>query len=149
MNTFNRGRPEPGNRRDYSPQTSKPVEAAYYRDPQKTLLNPDLLDKYAEEQAGLLHTKINSAQIRRFFGEIKNLYLRLTQGRTWSELEPMFRMIKSKVAYAQGTDRVTQEFGDFLIFNINKVKDQKDFEAFVMFFEAVLGFAYGKGMVKK
>jgi len=58
-------------------------------------------------------------------------------------------MGKSKAMYAKGTGKIENEFCVFLTTNIDKIKDQKDFEAFVLYFEAVLGYAYGKGMVKK
>jgi len=55
-------------------------------------------------------------------------------------------MVKSKAMYAKGTGRIESEFCSFMMTNIDKVKDQKDFEAFVKYFEAVLGYAYGKGL---
>lgn len=144
-NPQNRGRPD----RHSRPPAPKAVDVNFFTDPEKKSVNPTLLDTDAEKQAGELHGAINSAQIRRFFGEIKNLYLRMQQGRAWSELEPFVRMVKSKAMYAQGTNRIPPAFCAFLTTNIDKVKDQKDFEAFVLYFEAVLGFAYGKGLVRK
>lgn len=146
-NQRQRGGPQTGAR---EPQpVPKAVSVTFYRDSEKKILNPDLLDKDAEKQASELHTKINSAQIRRFFGEVKNLSLRLQQGRPWKDLEPFVRMLKSKALYAKGTERIPPHFSAFLTDNIDKIKDQKDFEAFVLYFESVLGYLYGKGMVKK
>ncbi|HOM62093.1 MAG TPA: type III-A CRISPR-associated protein Csm2 [Anaerohalosphaeraceae bacterium] len=139
----------PGSAQPPSKPPLKAVEVKFYKDPEKKLINPDLLDKDAEKQASELHAKINSAQIRRFFGEVKNLYFRLKEGRPWEELEPFVRMLKSKALYAAGTGRIPEEFCAFIKDNIDRIKDSKDFEAFVLYFEAVLGYAYGKGMVKK
>jgi len=121
----------------------------YYKDPGQKVLNPDLLDNLAEKQAGALHDKINSSQVRRFFGEVKSIYLCLQENRPWSDLEPRFRMLKSRAYYASGTQRIPRVFCDFLATNIDKVKNEKDFRAFVQYFEAVLGFMYGKGLVTK
>ncbi|NLE29147.1 MAG: type III-A CRISPR-associated protein Csm2 [Phycisphaerae bacterium] len=131
------------------PPATPSVPVKFYLDAEKTQLNPTLLNVDAEKQADQLHQKINSAQIRRFFGEIKNLSLRLQQGRPWTQIEPLFRMLRSKAAYASGTSKITSEFSTFISENVDRVKDQRDFEAFVLYFEAMLGFAYGKGLVKK
>jgi len=129
---------------------ARAVPVKFYLDPPvKEQLNPDLLNKDAEEQAEALHKKINSAQLRRFFGEVKNLLLRLEQGRPWTQIEPLFRMLRSKAAYAEGSQKIPAEFSAFIADNVKQVKDEKDFRAFALYFEAVLGFAYGKGLVKK
>jgi CRISPR-associated protein Csm2 len=127
------------------------LQVNFYNDSSKKTINPTLLDSDAEKQADMLHSKISSAQTRKFFGEVKNLYLRLKQGRSWSELEPVFRMLKSKAFYASkaGNAKIPDEFRAFITDNVDRVKDEEDFKAFVMYFEAVLGFAYGKGLVKK
>lgn len=127
------------------------VHVTFYLDPQaKQQLNPTLLDEDAEKQADALRgTKINSTQIRRFFGDVKNLSLRLEQGRPWAQIEPLFRMLRSKAEYAKGTKKIPDEFSAFIGDNVERVKDQQDFKAFVLYFEAVLGFAYGKGLVKE
>ncbi len=137
--------------RDRPRMEAKALDVKFYTDAEKKILSSTLLDSDAEKQADALHTKISSAQTRKFFGEIKNLYLRLKQGRQWAELEPVFRMIKSKAYYASksGNSKIPDEFRAFITDNVDRVKDQKDFEAFVMYFEAVLGFAYGKGLVSK
>ena len=127
----------------------KALPVTFYLDAEKQNLNPTLLNADAEKQADSLHRNINSAQIRRFFGEVKNLGLRLEQGRPWSQVEPLFRMLRSKAAYAAGTRKVPYEFSAFIADNVERVKDENDFKAFVLYFEAVLGFAYGKGLVKK
>jgi CRISPR type III-A-associated protein Csm2 len=135
------------------PETkAKALEVTFYIDKSNDVLDPELLDKKALAQAEKLHDKISSAQTRKFFGEIKNLYLRLEQGREWGNIEPLFRMIKSKAYYSSksgGNAQIPDEFRAFITDNIDRVKDEKDFRAFVMYFEAVLGFAYGLGLVKK
>jgi len=125
------------------------VDAPFYEDPQKKQLNRKLFDECAEQQVDVFPPqKITSAQLRRFFGDIKNLYLRVQRGADWLQIEPLFRMVKSRALYAHNRGNIPREFKDFLTKNIDKVKDSKDFEVFVRYFEAIVGFAYGKGKVK-
>ncbi|MDH7600215.1 MAG: type III-A CRISPR-associated protein Csm2 [Sedimentisphaerales bacterium] len=157
MNTNRQGVPHEKHRQDYrrdaqSQAGQRVVQVNFFRNKAQKELDPDLLDSKAQQQAGLLHERVNSAQIMKFFGDIKGLYLRLEQGRPWNQIEPMFRMIKSKAAYAASSGRagrIPEEFRDFLVVNIDKVRDEDDLRAFVLYFEAVLGFMYGKGLVTK
>lgn len=120
----------------------------------------ELFDTLAEEQAEQL--EINSAQLRRFFGELKDLYRQFnarTAGADDAEketvyrkqIEPRFKMIRSKVSYATragGQSKLRREFADFLQQGIGRVSNVQDFLRFVTHVEAVVGFMYGKGKVK-
>lgn len=122
----------------------------------------ELVDRLAEQQAERL--AINSAQLRRFFGEIKDLYRRYNalaasaadapeQERIYHEqIEPMFKMIRSKVSYATrvgGQRKLPDEFAGFLSDAIAKVETADHFQRFVLHLEAVVGFMYGEGKVKQ
>lgn len=136
------------------PPATPSVPVKFYLDAEKTQLNPTLLNEDAEKQADLFpqdKNKISKSQIRRFFGEVKNLSLRLQQGRPWTQIEPLFRMLRSKAAYAASRKNVNfpKEFEKFISDKVNQVEDQKDFEAFALYFEAVLGFSYGKDRVSE
>ena len=122
----------------------------FYLDEAKQILNPDLLDSLADEQAKKIHGRINSAQLRRFFGEVKQLNNRLVNQQPFERLFPLVKMIKSKVWYAVNPrqEKIPKEFASFLLGGIDQIKEQKDFEAFVLYFEAVVGFMYGKGLVQ-
>lgn len=130
------------------------------------LFDPDkpeqeLYDTLAEQQANTL--QINSSQLRKFFGEAKDLYRQFNAltaaGANDSELdriyreriEARFRMLRSKVAYAErpgGQARLDRNFAAFLKEGIQKVKNHRHFVRFVLHFEAVVGFMYGQGKVK-
>ena len=129
-------------------------------DPSKE--DTELFDRLAEQQADQL--EINSSQLRRFFGEIKDLYRQfnaLTAGEAAEakkeevyrqKIEPRFKMIRSKVAYATragGQTKLPDEFAHFLKEGIQKVADYRHFIRFVMHLEAVVGFMYGKDKVRK
>jgi len=123
----------------------------FFADPQKETINPELLDKIAENQAEDIRANLNSAQLRRFFGEVKNLSSRLDHQEPFERLLPLIKMIKSKVWYAANPKKpkIPDKFASFLLGGIDQVKDEKDFKAFVLYFEAVVGFMYGKGLVTK
>ena len=62
---------------------------------------------------------------------------------------PLIKMVKSKVAYAcpsNGRDRkVPEEFRNYMELMINSIEYYKDFKAFSLCFEAVVGYFYGEG----
>jgi CRISPR-associated protein Csm2 len=123
-------------------------------DPSKPLA--DLLDKLAEEQANSIvagRDKLNSSQLRRFFGDVKSLYRRWQQGADYkTAIEPEFKMLRSKASYAcrpGDRQRIPVEFCDFISEGVKKVATEEQFKAFVQHFEAVVGFLYGSGKVGK
>lgn len=140
--------------------------------PFKVLFNPavedrDLYDTLAEQQAMAMPSgrdAINSSQLRRFFGEVKDLYRQynaLVAGKPdpaqraeiyRRQIEPRFKLVRSKVAYANrpgGQGKIPDEFSRFLSDGIAKVRDHEQFVRFVTHFEAVVGFMYGNDRVSK
>ncbi len=100
--------------------------------------------------------KLTSAQLRRFHIEAKTLEERIKQvedmddpNKEFLKLRPIVKMLKSKVAYAcpnTGRDRkVPEEFRVYIEKMVDNVEDIKDFKAFALCFESVVGFFYGQG----
>lgn len=127
-------------------------------DPQRS--DAELFDQLAEKQAEKL--KVNSSQLRRFFGELKDLFRQWRsvsaslkqdesrEERYRREFEPRFKMLRSKVSYATragGQSKLDKSFAEFLDDGIKKTNSSQDFERFVMYVEAVVGFMYGLGNV--
>jgi len=116
-------------------------------DPAKPLA--ELVDGLAEKEADQFGRDLNSSQLRRFFGEVKDLY---RQGQTGVDykavIEPRFKMLRSKVAYAThkvgATKGVPDSFKAFIDGGVKKVQTKDEFECFVKHFEAVVGFWFGK-----
>jgi len=135
---------------------SQPIRVLF--DPTKN--EAELYDSLAEEQCRRL-TKINSSQLRRFFGEIKELYRQfnsLTVDKSEEEtekvyhekIEPLFKMVRSKVSYATragGQAKLPRDFAQLLSEGISKVKTHQHFKRFVLHLEAVVGFMYGSKKV--
>jgi len=128
-------------------------------------IRAELLDKEASDQAAkfvvhyynkrvgkqVLDTKksLSSAQLRRFFGEFRRLEKKVeTEG--FSKVKPLIKMAKSKASYASNpaNPKIPPEFKNFLISNIDRINEEKEFRAFMLHFEAVVGFFYGIEGVK-
>lgn len=89
---------------------------------------------------------LSSSQLRRFFNEFRQLEKKVdTKG--FDKVKPLIKMVKSKVSYASA--KIPRTFKDFLIKNINNINEEKEFRAFMLCFEAVVGFFYGIEGVKK
>ena len=155
MSHFNRGKPGfPTRERSGDPQS--PI----LFDPTKP--DVELFDTLAEQQADAMpdgRDSINSNQLRKYFGEIKDLYRQYQangedQAFYQKSIEPRFKMIRSKVAYGSrpgGQGKLPKQFANMITVGIGKVRSGKkeDFAKFVMHLEAVVGFMYGKGKVSK
>ena len=97
--------------------------------------------------------KLTSAQLRKFHIEAKELEERVknleNHDEEFPKLRPLVKMLKSKVAYAcpnTGRDRkVPEEFRKYIEEMVENINDRKDFMAFALCFEAVVGFFYGQG----
>ena len=105
------------------------------------------------KERGPRNPKLTSAQLRRFHAEAKALEERIKnlddQKDEFAKIRPLIKMLKSKVAYAcpiTGTDRkVPEEFRKYIEEMVDNVEDAKDFKAFALCFESVVGFFYGQG----
>ena len=133
-------------------------------------LNAGLLDAQAQELAeSFVRTsdrknKLNANQLRRFYNECKNLEKRLSficQKRVnesdsgdeathaaFLQVLPLIKMLKAKVSYAANpsNQKIPRSFSDWLNKSIDAIENEKDFEAFLLSFEAVVGFCYGAGI---
>ena len=137
----------------------------FYVDENKLILNETFLTDKAKNWAKLFlspetprerwmsNPKLNSAQLRKFHIEAKDLEERVKNlenpEKQFERIRPLVKMLKSKVAYAcpsTGKDRkVPVEFRRYIEEMVDNVNDIRDFEAFSLCFEAVVGFFYGEG----
>lgn len=91
-----------------------------------------------------LKKTLSSAQLRRFFSEFRQLEKKV-KVMDFNKVKPLIKMVKSKASYAANPSnpKIPESFKNFLIKNIDKINEEKDFEAFMLHFEAVVGFFYG------
>jgi len=92
----------------------------------------------------LTRRSLSSAQIRRFFSELRQLEKKV-KVMGFDKVKPLIKMVKSKASYAANpaNPKIPSSFKNFLINNIDEIQTEKDFEAFMLHFEAVVGFFYG------
>ncbi len=90
---------------------------------------------------------LSSSQLRRFFGEFRQLEKKV-RAKDFDAVKPLIKMVKSKASYAANpkNPKIPDAFKKFLIENVDKINEEKDFKAFMLHFEAVVGFCYGLGM---
>ncbi|MEA3465354.1 MAG: type III-A CRISPR-associated protein Csm2 [Thermodesulfobacteriota bacterium] len=133
-------------------------------------LKAGLLDEQAKREAErFVHTnnkkdKLNANQLRRFYNECKNLEKRFSFAKqkqlsesgsaeaaahaAFLQVLPLIKMLKAKVSYAANPSnpKIPRTFSVWLNTSIDGIEDAKDFEAFLLSFEAVVGYSYGAGI---
>lgn len=116
-------------------------------------INPELVGKIAEDIVDdfRMKVKISSAQLRRFYGEVKDYSNQLNNGVEYKKLYPLIKMLKSMAYYAYNRNKIPLKFANFLVGLIDQVKENEEltFKAAAKHFEAVVGYMYGKGLVSK
>lgn len=137
----------------------------FYEDEKKEKLKEEFLDKRARDWARSFikpgfpsdprdrNPRLTSAQLRRFHIEAKTLEGKVDSlakpREEFLKFRPIVKMLKSKVAYAcpiPGREKkVPEEFRRYIEEMVDKIDDYKDFKAFCLCFEAVVGFFYGEG----
>lgn len=91
----------------------------------------------------LSRDSLSSAQMRRFFSEFRQLEKKV-KFKDFDKVKPLIKMVKSKASYAANRPTpIPKTFKDFLVDNINRINTKEEFEAFMLHFEAVVGFFYG------
>ncbi len=124
-------------------------------------IRPELLDQEAREAAESFvpqlpngkpeKNAIKSSQLRRFFNEFRGLERRFDQLRadpeeSFRSIKPMVKMANAKVEYAKARGVVPPAFVKWLHKHIAAIETAQDFKAFLLHFEAVVGFCYGRNL---
>jgi|BioPla2DNA2_1021312.scaffolds.fasta_scaffold131975_2 CRISPR-associated protein Csm2 len=124
---------------------------SYYLN-EKGIIKTEMLEALAENEAKKLSNAtikkkdMTTTQLRKFFNEVKALEKRLRDNgdsdEYFNKIMPLVKMLKAKIYYSSGRENVTKEFEEFILSKIDKVRDKNDFKAFVLHFEAVVGYFY-------
>ena len=106
--------------------------------------------QFVKIQEGRINERgsIKNSQLRRFFNEFKNLERQLSNSQGDEEeafkgIKPLVKMAHAKVEYAKARSVVPPAFVDWLKKHVLSIETAKDFKAFLLHFEAVVGFCYG------
>jgi len=123
---------------------------SYFVDGERKQLDDRLLDEKARQWAqSFVETRrpLKTAQMRRFYDELKALERKILLGKDQTEREANFKrdkalvtMFKAKAVYAEKREVSPKEFTQFIFDHVVSIKDLKDFQAFLKVFEAVVAF---------
>ncbi|RRD69417.1 MULTISPECIES: type III-A CRISPR-associated protein Csm2 [unclassified Desulfovibrio] len=112
-------------------------------------LDPAWVDEKAREAAESFsqgRNAIKSSQIRKFYGDVKTLERQWLAGGgddlAFARIAPVFKLLKAKSFYAHERRVVPPEFRNWLWQHVDSVNDARGFKAFLLHFEAVVGFSY-------
>jgi|JI10StandDraft_1071094.scaffolds.fasta_scaffold22566_3 CRISPR type III-A-associated protein Csm2 len=90
---------------------------------------------------------ITKTQLRRYYNDIKNIEKQWgNKKENWDSVKPLVVMMKAKISYdsRKSNNKLPQVFQDFLNNCITNINESADFAAFLKYFEAVVGFYYGR-----
>lgn len=124
-------------------------------------LRPELLDEISRglgEAFARGEHHVSSTQIRRFYSDVKDLQQKIggDLGERMKSDNPedlqqylaLVKMLKAKVAYAtrrEAGERVSRLFKDTIDKCVDLIRMPKDFQAFALFLECIIGYYYGAG----
>ena len=129
---------------------------SFYQDTEKRFMVPELFSKEARDVAKRIRG-LQSSQFRNYFQQLRALESRYladqqeSQETAWHRLQPQLHLFKAKLAYGarkEGPLAQAPEFREFMEETIDSIKDGKDFEAAMLFVEAVLAYYYALEQAK-
>lgn len=120
-------------------------------------IRPELLDQEARDKAKsfigqrpIPKETLSSSQLRRFYNEFKQLKTKYDNDETkdFAAILPLIKMQKSKTAYASNprNQKIPSSFHSFIEKNVDSIQGPEEFKAFMLHFEAVVGFFYAQGV---
>lgn len=83
---------------------------------------------------------LNNHQLRRFYGHAKTAENRLKMTKDWPAVNVDIKKLSSFAAEAKGKNKIPESFFAFLDKNVKAIKDEKDFDAFLEHFQAVVAY---------
>lgn len=125
------------------------MEIVFWKDKAKKIVEPELFSSKAETLAEKVYNghkrskeKANKpTQIRKFYDEVMRFGSILkTSPNEFESILPYVRMLNAKAAYALGRDLISAEFKEFISDSLKQIKDRDDFDVFLSYFEAFMGF---------
>jgi len=125
----------------------------FYRDKEKQYMRPELFNQEARRVAEEIrdNRELKSSQFRNYFQELRALEARYLADRqrdpegAWRKLEPQLQFFKAKLAYGarkEGPLAKARVFRRFLDEVVDSIREARDFEAALLYVEAVLAYFY-------
>jgi CRISPR type III-A-associated protein Csm2 len=117
----------------------KEPEQILFRD-KKKCLRRELLVEEAQKWAKDISVDVSYTQLRKFYSEALALKSRMEE-KTFEEVEALVGMLISKANYSKVKSNFKNKvLFDFIKSCVDAIHSKQDFNDFVLFFEAVLGF---------
>lgn len=141
--TYQKGRGERPQGRQDDRQTAPAIDVAPIRFGEK--IDPRLYSDIAEEAAKAVGSgqrqKNKPTQLRRFYDELVMLQEKVGSAEDrFEQQKPFIQMLKAKVAYAKGRDKVDENFERLLRKVVDEVKDPGTLKQAKLFMEAFMAF---------
>ena len=119
------------------------------------VVRADLMTTHAQAYGELFASRdrrnqVSSNQLRAFYSDVKALEKKIPpkDEKAFERSYYLIKMLKSKASYVQGKrsgGRVSEIFRDYIHTCVDAIETEKDFRAFLKFFESTVGFYYGAG----
>lgn len=133
-----------------------PVKISWFLNDDPKKMDPELFldkaEKIAEKILGDTDA-LSTTQIRRYYSEVKALDYRVKRWMPtekkeakFAEILPLVKMMRAKVEYKRNANsgKISLSFAQFMADCIYSVNNLEEFNAFVLYFEAVMGFYVGR-----
>lgn len=110
-------------------------------------LTKSLLTEKAKEAAEKINSKdkkASNSQIRKFFDDFVLLQSKsknLSEEEFKSNILPLIAFSEAKMAYSVGRKVLSENFMNLICEKINHIESKKDFDNFMLFYQAVIGYA--------
>lgn len=141
--SFQSGQSERRQGRQDHRQTAPAIDVAPIRFGEKIdpRLYSDIAEQAAKAVAGEHRQKNKPTQLRRFYDELVMLQEKVGSAEDRFEQQmPFIQMLKAKVAYAKGRDKVDENFERLLRKVVDEVKDPGTLKQAKLFMEAFMAF---------
>lgn len=118
----------------------------FYKDKGRRAINPTLFSTIAEERASTVYKSggreaNRRSQLRKFYDEVLRLNMLVKTNPTdWDNILPFVNMLIAKAVYAQGRNKVSEDFVRMIKEGITQVQKKDDLDIFANFFEAFMGY---------
>lgn len=116
------------------------------------VVREDLMSVHSQAYGELFarKKKVSSSQLRAFYSDVKALEQKVKMGGegAFERFYHLVKMLKSRASYIRGKKsggNVSREFEEYIHTCVDAIEKEKDFEAFLKFFESTVGFYYGAG----
>lgn len=142
--TLHRGRSDSTQGRRDDRETAPAIDVAPIRFGEK--IDPHIYSDVAENAAkavspGPKASKNKPTQLRRFYDELVMLQEKVGSDKDrFEQQRPFIQMLKAKVAYAKGRDKVDENFERLLRRVVDEVKDPQTLKQAKLFMEAFMAF---------